>query len=278
MKGTWLKRETFSITAATYGSGETLCLCQGCGIVFARPLPTEEKLARVYEELEDPSYVEEMDRSKAAQKVISLLEKTLGGPGRLLDVGCFNGILLAEAKRLGWEVEGVEPSRWARQKAREQFGLEIRHPSLQETSFAEGSFDAVTAIDVLEHFLHPKEELQEISRIVRKGGILYLSTPDIDSLARRIFRSRWWGYRPEHLFYFSRRCLRSLLVSFNFELVWEGFYSRPFTVGELLKRLQGVSPRLGRFFSPLERGPFLKKVEVPVNLFDRIALLARKRD
>ena len=278
MKGRWIKRENFSISVPTYGPGETLYLCRGCGGVFTSPLPEEEKLAQIYADLEDPSYLEEKGRTKAAQKILSLLGKRLGRPGRLLDVGCFYGVLLSEARRLGWEVEGIEPSRWARQKAREQFGLEIRHPSLKTASFAEGSFDVVTAIDVLEHFLHPKEELREMYRVIRKGGILYLSTPDIGSLAPRIFRSRWWGYRPEHLFYFSRRSLRSLLISFNFEPLWEGFYSRSFTVGELVRRLQGVSSGLGRFLSPLQRGSFLEKMEVPVNLFDRIALIARKRN
>ena len=272
------KDNAFSITLPTYGPTEVLYRCQGCGAIFVSPLPREETLLQAYAQMQDPYYVEEMGRTKASDRILSLLERLRGKKGRLLDVGCFYGGLLADARKRGWEVEGVEPSHWARGKAREQFDLEIRYPSLQAAAFPDGSFDVVTAIDVLEHFLHPKEELGEMVRILRRGGLLYLSTPDVGSLAARLLRRRWWGYRPEHLFYFSRCSLRSFLVSSGFEPVWEGFYWRSFTLPELLRRLKGVSPTLSGVLAPLGKSAFLQRVELPVNLFDRIALVARKGD
>ena len=221
------KESPFSITQPTYGPGMALYLCKGCEVIFASPLPSEEGLAQAYAGMEDPYYIEEKGGSTIAKGVVLLLEKKLGRKGRLLDVGCFCGTLLSEARQMGWEIEGVEPSRWAIEKARELFGIEVRHPSLTAASFPENSFDAVTAVDVLEHFLYPKEEVSELHRILKVGGLLYLSTPDVGSLASRILRRRWWGYRPEHLFYFSRRSLRSFLISFNFEPVWEAFTGVP---------------------------------------------------
>jgi len=275
-KGTLSKKTGFSITDPTYGPGGTLLQCQGCGVVFLDPLPSPEVLAQAYADMEDPSYIEEEGVLRVARSTLLLVEKMLGRTGRLLDVGCFCGTLLSEAKAKGWEVDGVEPSRWAREKARELFGLDIRHPSLKAASFPDNTFDVVTAVDVLEHFRYPQEEVQEIRRILRPGGVLYLSTPDVASLMPRILRSRWWGFRPEHLFYFSRRSLRSFLVSLGFETVWEGFYFRSFTVSELLRRLEGISVFLSRLFSPLGKVSFLQRVQMPVNLFDRIALVARK--
>ena len=266
----------FSITHPTYRPAGMLYRCQECGVVFENPLPTEETLLQAYTDMQDPSYLEERGRIKASDRVLCLLEALSGGKGRLLDVGCFYGVLLTDARKRGWEVEGVEPSRWARQKAQEEFGLSVMHASLKEAAFPDGSFDVVTAIDVLEHFLHPKEELGEMARILKRGGFLYLSTPDVESLTARLLRRRWWGYRPEHLFYFSRRSLRSFLASFGFEPVWEGFYRRSFTLPELLRRLKGVSPTLSGFLAPLGKPAFLQRVELPVNLFDRIALVVRK--
>ena len=277
MKGAFPQKKIgFSITRPTYGPQESLYRCPGCGVVFANPLPTEEKLLKTYAQMQDPDYMEEKGAARTNEKILFLLEELSGGKGRLLDVGCFCGLLLSDARHRGWAVEGLEPSRWARQKAGEQFGLEIKYASLKEAAFPEGSFDAVMAVDVLEHFLHPREELGEMNRILKKGGLLYLSTPDVDSLAARLFRRRWWGYRPEHLFYFSLRSLRSLLASFGFEPVWEGFYSRSFTLPELLRRLKGISPGLAGFLAPLGKPLFLQKAALPLNLFDRIALIARK--
>ena len=270
------KGKGFSITLPTYGPAGTLRRCGTCDVVFVDPLPIEKTLLQAYAEMQDPHYIDERGRTKASERVLRPLEKRLGKKGKLLDVGCFYGVLLSDAKSFGWEVEGVEPSRWARQKAKEQFGLDIRYASLKEAAFPAESFDAVTAIDVFEHFLHPQEELQEINRILKKGGLLYLSTPDVGSVAARLFHRRWWGYRPEHLFYFSRRSLNSFLVSSGFEPVWEGFYWRSFTVSELLRRLEGISPWLARLFSSFGKVSSVRRMELPVNLFDRIALIARK--
>lgn len=275
-RGKALAAQPFSITQPTYGYQRTLCLCHSCEGVFADPLPTQASLDHAYETLEDSFYVKEGGRARNAREVLLSLEKIAGHRGRLLDVGCFCGTLLSEAKRLGWETEGVEPSRWARGEARRRFGIEIRFSSVEAASFPEGTFDAATAIDVLEHFLHPREALVEIRRILKPRGLFYLTTPDIQSLASRIFQGRWWGYRPEHLFYFSRQSLRALLVSVGFEPVWEGCASRFFTLRELARRLKGVSPPLARLLSPVGRIPLLEKREFRIHLFDQIALMVKK--
>lgn len=273
-----VQKETyrFSITEPFYGAGQDLRHCRRCGVTFSHPLPTEKELLEGYVALEDPSYLEEEGRIQGAQEVLLQVERILGRRGRLLDVGCFCGTLLQEARRRGWEVEGVEPSEWARKEARQRFHLEIRHASLKEASFLEGSFDAVTLLDVVEHFLDPKKEFDRIGHLLKPDGVLYVMTPDIGSLVARIFRRRWWGCRQEHLFYFTRRALRNFLRTTGFEPVWDGFYSRTFTVGQLLWRLQGISPWTSRFLSPLKRWAWLRDREILINLFDRMAMVARK--
>jgi len=267
----------FSITKPFYGRGQNLYRCKECGVTFAFPFPNEKELQKAYTELEDPSYLEEIGRSGGAIGALSSLERFSGRRGKLLDVGCFCGAFLLEAKAVGWDIEGVEPSAWAREKAREKFGLSIRHAALAEARFPEESFDVVTIIDVLEHFLDPKKEIQEIHRVLKKGGLLYLSTPDVGSLTAKIFRKKWWGYRQEHLFYFTRPALRRFLASSGFDRVWEGFYGRTFTIGQLLWRLQGISRKAHRLLSGLTKVFWIRDWEIPVNLRDRIAMIVRKR-
>ena len=54
--------------------------------------------------------------------------------GRLLDVGCHLGMFLDVAREHGWDVTGVEPSRWSVERARER-GLDVRHGTLDTVHF-----------------------------------------------------------------------------------------------------------------------------------------------
>ena len=132
--------------------------------------------------------------------------------GRLLDVGCGNGIFLATMKELGWEVAGVEPDRQAARVAREQFGLNVHVGTLEEAGFADGTFDAITMSHVVEHLADPISALRECWRVLRKGGRLVVTTPNIESLGHRLYGKAWIGLDPpRHLFLFSPPTLRTCI-------------------------------------------------------------------
>lgn len=128
--------------------------------------------------------------------------------GRLLDVGCGNGIFLDQMKQLGWEVVGVEPDEGAASVAVQKFGLEVFQGSLEEAKFPNGHFNAITLNHVLEHVLDPIELLKECRRVLRPGGKLVVATPNIRSLGVYVFGEYWRGLEvPRHLFLFSTRAL-----------------------------------------------------------------------
>lgn len=130
--------------------------------------------------------------------------------GRLLDVGCGNGIFLDQMKQLGWDVVGVEPDEGAVSIAVQKFGLEVLHGSLEEAKFPNGHFDAITLNHVIEHVLDPIELLKECCRVLRPGGKLVVVTPNIRSLGAHVFGEHWRGLEvPRHLFLFSTWSLRA---------------------------------------------------------------------
>jgi len=127
--------------------------------------------------------------------------------GRLLDVGCGNGSFLANMKRLGWLVEGVEVDPKAVIQARSK-GVEVWCQTLQEKRYPDNFFDAITLFHVIEHVHEPLEMLAECWRILKKGGLLILTTPNTQSLGRKIFREYWRGFEPpRHLYLFCRASL-----------------------------------------------------------------------
>jgi 2-polyprenyl-3-methyl-5-hydroxy-6-metoxy-1,4-benzoquinol methylase len=114
--------------------------------------------------------------------------------GRLLDVGCGQGLFLARARERGWRVAGVEILEPVAARARER-GLEVFHGTLEEARFPEGSFDAVTLREVIEHVVDPVALLSEIARVLRPGGVAALGTGNAGSWAARLRGGRWAYYR-----------------------------------------------------------------------------------
>ena len=99
--------------------------------------------------------------------------------GRLLDVGSGNGLFLHQMKRLGGAVAGVELDGRAASVARAKFGLEVFEGPLEEATFPDEYFDAITMNHVIEHVLDPVGLLKECRRVLRPGGKLVVTTLNI---------------------------------------------------------------------------------------------------
>jgi len=213
--------------------------CEQCGLVFVSPRPTEEEIARLYDDayFTSGSYPGNIHGGGTAghvgalatprlrrrareehQKTLRQIEALWQGQGkrdsapRLLDVGCGAGYLLDAGRALGWEVQGVELSPFAADQAREEQGLPVFQGELAEASFPSESFDLIVMRELLEHVADPLALLLEARRIVRGDGLLFVQVPnDLEGMRMRLFRQVWWLIPPLHLYYFQRETLQSLL-------------------------------------------------------------------
>ena len=80
-------------------------------------------------------------------------------------------------------------------------------------------FDIITSFEVVEHINNPKEEINNYNQILRKGGLFYCTTPNFNSLSRRILKAKWNTIcYPEHLSYYTIKTLTKLLKDTNFHL------------------------------------------------------------
>jgi SAM-dependent methyltransferase len=87
-----------------------------------------------------------------------------------------------------------------------------RHDVRARTSdFGDAAFDIVTLLDVIEHVRDPLGLLGEARRLLRPGGRIALTTPDLSSLSARLLKSRWPYVLPEHVIYFDRGTIRRAL-------------------------------------------------------------------
>ncbi|HYJ85712.1 MAG TPA: class I SAM-dependent methyltransferase [Pyrinomonadaceae bacterium] len=123
--------------------------------------------------------------------------------GRLLDIGFGAGTLLEAARRAGWEAQGVEVAGPAIEQARMN-GFKVFQGILQDAHYPSDYFDVVTASEVLEHVPDPQPVLNEIARVLRPGGLIWMTTPHGRGLSARILGLKWSIVSPpEHLQLFS---------------------------------------------------------------------------
>src|SRR5450631_704650 len=150
---------------------------------------------------------------------LQLLADSIGGAGRLLDVGTGAGALLDVARAMGWETVGQEISEAGAAEARSR-GFHVEVGQLVDCNFQPGSFDAAAMIEVIEHIQDPGPTLVQLLKALRPGGWALLTTGDIGSLRARLRGSRWGYLRPPgHVSYFTHKSLSQLLTSVGFKQV-----------------------------------------------------------
>ena len=263
-----LSPAAFRIADTDFGTTLSLARCRACGFI---QLAEDVDVVPFYAAMDDPAY--EATRPFRARQAIELLEDlpVRARGTRLLDVGAGSGVLVEQANRLGWEAEGVEPSAWLAERARER-GLPVHVGTLPLPALTP-PYDVVTLVDVIEHVPDPRALVREAHRLLRPGGLLLVVTPDVSSVAARALGPRWWHYRIAHVGYFNPGTLDLLLSASGFVL--EG-WRRPawyFSVDYV----QMLAGRLLPFLRwvPIPRA--LARATVRVNLFDSMAALYRAR-
>ncbi len=181
--------------------------CANCGFVFMEKVPSENELNVYYASY---SYNSEAYLSpitvRSYNKLLDEFEK-FRIHNSLLDVGCGRGWFLEEAQKRGWKVYGTEYSETAVELCKSK-GIDMRQGDLKAGDFADMKFDVVTSFEVIEHLSFPGKHLEEIKKLMRRGGLFYCTTPNFNSIPRFI-RKTDFGIicYPEHLSYFTKSTL-----------------------------------------------------------------------
>jgi SAM-dependent methyltransferase len=252
--------------------------CGACGHMQLAELPSESLLADAYARAESEDYVQEEQGQRAtARAALEMIERHAAGR-RILDLGCWVGFLLDEARLRGWETLGVEPSAFASTFARERLGLDVRNADLFSAQLEPRSFDAVVLGDVIEHLTDPGRALERIASLTAPGGVLYLALPDAGSAVARALGRRWWSVIPTHVQYFTRGSLATLLARRGWQRLEIRTAPKAFTVRYYLDRTGGYSERVAHaLVRTAERVGAADRLWAP-DFRDRMSVIARGPD
>jgi len=131
---------------------------------------------------------------------------------KLIEIGCAKGYFLKQAKNLGSEVFGVELNKINAEIARNSFGDCIYDQDIFELCLPSDTFDIIYMRDVIEHIHNPLPFMEELSRLLKPGGMIFIETHNIDSLIHRLVGGKHtclFGF--EHPVHWSYKTLKLAL-------------------------------------------------------------------
>ncbi len=211
--------------------------CPVSGTRFRLP-PPPETLTQLHDNGYQQFYGDGAPEMAAAHKIkladrVRFLQTFLRD-GRVLDVGCSTGLMMAELVAAGFDPFGCDVSSEACNAAQEHFNAtHLCHGDVAAAAdrFGENAFDAVTLMDVIEHFHDAAAALDTLHTLLKPQGILFLRTPLLTSpffriadMSYRLTAGRYKKavqtiYHAEHIYFFTESGLRMLLEETGFEVI-----------------------------------------------------------
>lgn len=261
--------------------GFELVSCSTCTLLMRRMLPGRDELEEIYApqyfalDADRPvdgyaDYLGDAERHReTARRRLTLLSRFVQARGKLLDVGAAAGFFVDEARRAGWDAEGVDVAAHMVEWGRRELGARLRVGGIDDVA---GPYAAVTMWDYVEHSLDPAGDLARVRELLAPGGVVALSTGDRDSLAARVSGRRWHLLTPRHHnFFFSASTLTRLLDRTGFDVVSLGHPGARYSLAHLAYKglPAGLNQRVGR--------SRLRHVSLPLNLFDIVTVVAQSR-
>jgi ubiquinone/menaquinone biosynthesis C-methylase UbiE len=118
--------------------------------------------------------------------------KFFKGRKRILDAGCGDGLFIEFATKKGLRCEGFDNNIDLLSQCKKK-GMKVRYANFAEKlPYMDNSFDAIHFSNVIEHLHEPEFALYELIRVLKPGGIIIVTVPEID----RLYWGDWTHVRP----------------------------------------------------------------------------------
>ncbi len=175
--------------------------CPNCRLIFLDPVPPN--LAAYYPSnyYNRPSSIEAL-KLRADRDMFKLdLVRTLAHGNRLLEIGPSYGAFAYLAHNAGYEVHAIESDAGCGEYLRNVVGINAINSADPATALpVDSRFDVIALWHSLEHLANPWRTMEAMVSRLSPNGVLFISTPNPDSIQCRLFRSGWAHLdAPRHL-------------------------------------------------------------------------------
>ncbi len=188
--------------------------CLSCNFIFSKRIPTQDELIIHYKKYSRGGTISSIT-IKRYNELLDELE-IYRNTNNLLDVGCGDGYFLEVAKERGWNVYGTEFSDEAIDVCKQK-GITIHQGVLNSQNYNGIKFDIISSFEVIEHINNPREEIKNISDLLRVNGVFYVTTPNFNSFSRFFLGPKWNVIEyPEHLSYYTPKTIKKFFQKHDF--------------------------------------------------------------
>ena len=233
--------------------GSNFVRCEDCNFTFQNPRYELSYEKEYWGKAIDPDGNERDLITEKESKIknlysedISYIEELEGG--KILDAGCGFGFFLSALSNK-WEKYGLELSKYCVNHINENYPdiKQVKAEIVENIPFGSECFDVIYSFHVIEHVKKPTEHINCLYKMIRKGGTLIISTPNIDSFVSKRFRGNYRLLGFPHIAMFSVVTLSKLLESVGFEILkikFPFFKTDYFTFNNLLRlfNTKNISP------------------------------------
>lgn len=214
-------------------------------ILETHPRPTKEELPTYYD---SENYTSHNDKSAGivsfCYRIIksistrrkirigqnSLSKNTPQNNPRLLDVGCGTGDFLYSCLKKGWQINGIENNKNAKNNSR----TEVSSFIFDDFEFLKSQperFDIITMWHSLEHIIDLKQTIVDMKKLLTNKGVIVVACPNHKSFDAMFYKESWAAYDlPRHLWHFDKDSISKLFLEHNMQLTktlpmyWDSFY------------------------------------------------------
>ena len=194
--------------------------------------------------------------------VRDLFEKFVSAPAKVVDLAAGQGAFSLVLQRLGHDVTAVDFSRENWKATNIPLELRDLDSEFAASIIAEhGKFDAVAAIEIVEHLENPFRFIRQCAELLKPNGLMFLTTPNVEAVNSRLiffYSGRLTSFgayetvRPAHITPIFKWKMEMMLEEAGFETVHEGFNRVVYATGTNLKGK--IAAVVGRLVSPLLKG------------------------
>lgn len=187
-------------------------ICKNCGLVWSDPFPHnprqfyQDDYRLEYKNTYTPKTKHILRAGRVAVNRHAKIKHLLHSPQTILDVGTGGGEFAYLLKSLGHDINGIEPNKGYAEYSVAEYDLKLQIGFIQDSSFAENSFDLITIWHVLEHTEDPFFVLSKLRSLLKPDGVLVVEVPNMEATCQ----SPRSTFHEAHLFNFNRATLRTM--------------------------------------------------------------------
>jgi 2-polyprenyl-3-methyl-5-hydroxy-6-metoxy-1,4-benzoquinol methylase len=278
---------------AQYEEG-LLVKCVNCGLIRAKVVPLQKDLGKYYEQeyffgQEYTDYEADRPALEANFKYrINVLNKVknLKKNQSAFEIGCAYGYFTKLIADKGITITGYDITEDGIRFAKDELGVDAQLKEVTAIKDQTAKHDWCFAWDVAEHVRDPYEYFSHAATMLKKGGILSLTTGDIGKFVPRIRKGGWrMIHPPTHLYYFDKKSMTELLAKCGFEIVFFRYPATRRNVGSIISQLAIKSKLANRHvmykailtLEKIAKASGLAKINISLNTRDIMFVAATKR-